>query len=111
MRALGNGNICIDSSDGALEWLDDNKNSFMLKPYESLTILKYMQKISQMYSNLLSKEQNVNPLDLEYDEFLNMKKQAILTWKNKIDVDIMSQRYAREMFYPAVKASEIIKNK
>ena len=109
MRALGNGNICIDSSDGALEWLNDNKNSFLLMPYNSSTILKYMQKISQMFYNCLSKEKNEEFL-LENDEYLNMKREAIFTWKNKVNIDVMSKRYAREMFYPTIKAKKIITN-
>lgn len=110
MRALGNSNICIDSSDGALEWLDDNKNSFLLRPYNDVTILKYMKKISQIFYNCLSKTSN-NDLSLEDDEYLNMKKEAIFTWKNKLNIDIMAKRYSREMFFPTIKANAIINEK
>jgi starch phosphorylase len=107
MRALGNGNICIDSSDGALEWLEDGKNSFLLKPYEPNKILEFMQRISCMYNDLLEKE--IKGENLEDDEFLNMKKQAIITWERIINIDIMAQRYANEMFYPVIKVNDLIR--
>jgi starch phosphorylase len=108
MRAMGNGNICIDSSDGALEWLSDGKNSFLLKPYSTQKILESMQKISKNYYSMLDKEKNGK--SLENDEFLEMKKQAILTWKNILNIDIMAKRYANERFYPAIKAEGIVLN-
>ncbi len=106
MRAMSNGNICIDSSDGALEWLEDHKNSLFLKPYSPAKLLENLQIISNLYHDFLNKE--LKKEELERDVFLLMKKEAILTYKNILDIDVMAQRYAREMFFPADKIRKFL---
>jgi glucan phosphorylase len=108
MRALSNSNPSIDSSDGALEWLDDGINGFKLYPHSSIKLLELLEIYSEQYYQFMSYKENRN-FSQEHDPFLNMKKQAFITWRDKADIAIMSKRYALEMFYPTITAREIIK--
>ncbi|MCP4482103.1 MAG: hypothetical protein GY817_04805 [bacterium] len=94
MRSLGHGNITVNSSDGALEWLSEGENSFMLKPYSTDNFLNIMRKISNIYYN-------------DYEKFKEIKQQALLTWQHKLNINIMSRHYYDKMFLPAILAHEI----
>jgi glycogen phosphorylase len=107
MRALSNSNPSIDSSDGALEWIEDGINGFKLEPHSSIKLLELLEIFSEQYYQFISYKENRN-FSPEHDPFLNMKKNAFTTWRDKADIAIMSKRYALEMFYPTLASRDII---
>ncbi|MFH1715179.1 MAG: glycogen/starch synthase [Elusimicrobiota bacterium] len=109
MRALGNGNPSIDSSDGALEWLENGVNGFFLEPYSEKALLEKLQTCSDLYYNWLNKKNKLF-YRAKNDTWINIRKQAFITWREKVDInEVMIKRYAKEIFSPIIKAHSINK--
>lgn len=106
MRALSNANPCIESSDGALEWLTEGTGGWFLKPYSAQRFLECLELASRHYYHFFEHKDTAS-YPWEHDPWLVMRKNAFIAWREIASITRMSQRYAAEMFYPTIAAKHI----